>query len=47
VGAPDGRLERVPTETLDVWKRHVAMPVEDSVGALAATTWPRGEAALW
>ncbi|CAN5227038.1 family 1 glycosylhydrolase [soil metagenome] len=33
-----GRLERIPTATLDAWRRLSGMPVEDSVGPLAG--WP-------
>ena len=43
----DGRLERVPTRALDAWLRYTAMPIEESVGALAAPTWIGEPAPLW
>jgi beta-glucosidase/6-phospho-beta-glucosidase/beta-galactosidase len=47
VGPPEGRLERVPTETLGVWKQYAASPLTESVGELAETVWPLGQAELW
>lgn len=45
----DGRLERVPTATLEAWRRYVALPIEESVGGL--DRWPGDDLtevpALW
>jgi beta-glucosidase/6-phospho-beta-glucosidase/beta-galactosidase len=42
-----GRLERIPTPTLDVWRGYATAAVEDSVGRLGTTTWPSDPARLW
>ncbi|MBA3779631.1 MAG: family 1 glycosylhydrolase [Chloroflexi bacterium] len=45
--ARDSRLERVPTTTLDTWRRYASAPVEETVGRLADPAWPTDPARLW
>jgi beta-glucosidase len=43
----DGRLERIPTATLDAWRRYTQMPVEESVGRLEGWPAERDEPRMW
>lgn len=46
--ADGGRLDRVATDTLEVWNRHASAPIPASVGELAPVDWKAsGEVPLW
>lgn len=44
----DGRLERIPTTTLEAWRRCTSLPAEETVGRLAPPAWTSQPVpALW